>query len=227
MLGEQLCATTVDVLWRPARARVLHQRPGASLECRVGSGQATYHRFDASTRSHRITYGMRMITAKFRGETANGWLSSREIRKYGYFGGAVSTRNLLAHTCCHEFAHLLQQVAGKRLRGSVHNPDFYRLLDELHADGTANEVRNQLVWRAERVGLHLPDEPLESAEPQLPRNIWRAGTEVSFASRGRAYTGVIERVNRKTCTVAGTGRSRHLNFRVPFALLSVLESLDG
>ena len=220
-LAQLLCTTTEEVLWAPARDRIRRQRPGARLQCRVGSGQATYHRFDPGQKQHSITYGVRMILAKYQAETATGWLSTREIEKRGYFDGRVSTRTLLAHTCCHEFAHLLQQVAGQRLRGSVHNQHFYDTLDELHDSGVAGEVKERLTERALHHGLQLPDSPFETAPAQLSRALWQTGDPVVFGSR--SHTGLIQRVNRKTCTVKGTGSSTGLRYRVPFSLLRRLE----
>lgn len=153
-LGQLMCDTTFDSLWLPA-GEWTGRPPDNALRCRVGSGQATYHRFDPERRQHLITYGVRMIEAKQRPETAQGWLSSREILKRGYFDGQLSPLNLLAHTCCHEFAHLLQQSAGKRYRGSVHNRHFYRILDDLHRSGRAESVRQVLASRAAEQALPL------------------------------------------------------------------------
>ncbi|HBM51120.1 MAG TPA: hypothetical protein DD385_13410, partial [Marinobacter sp.] len=116
-----MCQATRDILWAPAASWVRKQNQCAGLVLRVGSGQATYHRYDPRKKQHLITYGARMIAAKHQPETAQGWLSTREIRSRGYFEGEVSVLNLLAHTCCHEFAHLLQHSAGQRHYGSVHN----------------------------------------------------------------------------------------------------------
>jgi hypothetical protein len=209
-LGDLMCTVTEQVLWSPASSR---------LVCRVGSGQATYHRFDTRTGQHRITYGARMIEAKHRPETASGWLSSREIQRRGYFGGQLSTLNLLAHTCCHEFAHLLQHSAGQRFRGSVHNRHFYRILDELHTSGRARATREALSGQAAQRGLALPDDEFGLTETGTDVGNWAIGDAVVFAAGAHEREGEILRVNRKTCTVRGTGRSRGLRYRVPMPLL--------
>ncbi|KXS50924.1 MAG: hypothetical protein AWU57_4689, partial [Marinobacter sp. T13-3] len=82
-IGQLMCQATLDILWPPARAG----RPKADLQCRVGSGQATYHRFDSRRKQHLITYGVRMIIAKQSADAALGWLSTREINRLEYFGG--------------------------------------------------------------------------------------------------------------------------------------------
>lgn len=115
-IAQMMCRATEDTLAPLA--------DGATLRLRVGSGRATYHRYDPATAEHRINYGVRMVEDKAAPEACAAWLSAREIRARGYFGGELSESNLLAHTCCHEFAHLLQTRHGQRHRGSVHNRAF-------------------------------------------------------------------------------------------------------
>jgi len=218
-LGKLMCSVTEELLWQPAASWIRGRSPGGSLHCRVGSGQATYHRYDPRTRQHQITYGVRMIMAKQQAESAIGWLSSREILQRGYFGGELTTPNLLAHTCCHEFAHLLQHSAGKRFHGSVHNRHFYEILDQLHESGGAEATRDYLTELARQQGLPLPHEPLEIVQPQQLAADWQVGDAVHFGHGQTQHQGKIIRVNRKTCTVAGTGPSRGLRYRVPVSLL--------
>lgn len=209
-LGELMCTVTEQVLWSS------DLNP---LVCRVGSGQATYHRFDSHSGQHRITYGVRMIEAKHQPETARGWLSSREIQRRGYFGGQLSALNLLAHTCCHEFAHLLQHNANQRYRGSVHNRHFYRILDDLHCNGHAETSRKALSDLAVERDLALSDEVFDIPELLDRQASWNIGDMVSFDTSTRELTGEILRVNRKTCTVQGTGPLRGVRYRVPVQLL--------
>nr|WP_166268851.1 hypothetical protein [Marinobacter caseinilyticus] len=223
-LGHLLCTTTAEVLWQPARGWIRERHPGTLLACRVGAGQATYHRFDPRLRQHSITFGARMIIAKHRPDTAAGWLSSREILNRGYFDGQLSTLNLLAHTCCHEFAHLLQHVAGKRKRGSVHNRHFYEILDNLHASGAAQSVRTTMQHTAPDHGLSLPDQPFAIASSGELLAQWQVGDAVGFGSDAHWREGVVQRINRKTCTVAGTGASHGLRYRVPASMLRRLET---
>jgi hypothetical protein len=161
-----------------------------------------------------------MVAAKFQPNTCQGWLSTREIQGRGYFGGEVSTLNLLAHTCCHEFAHLLQSVSGERRQGSVHNPAFYRILDELHASEGAPAVRQFLQERAEQKGIHLPRNPMHLAEPAVQLADFAVGETVQFGNGRQRREGEIVRINRRTCTVAGTGRWRGMRYRVPVVLMT-------
>ncbi|MCK7548740.1 hypothetical protein ACFQGA_01430 [Marinobacter koreensis] len=219
LLGQLMCDTTRDILWHPAASWIRERLPGSELVCRVGSGQATYHRFDRQRKLHLITYGVRMIEAKHRPDTANGWLSSREIQKRGYFGGELSALNLLAHTCCHEFAHLLQQSAGQRFRGSVHNRHFYAILDELHESGGADKTRRALAERSHDRGIPLSDAAFVLPDPGHQRGCWQVGEAVAFGKGPREVQGQIIRINRKTCTVDGTGRARGVRYRVPLQML--------
>jgi hypothetical protein len=219
LLGDLMCSVTKQILWQPASDWVTDRLPGSTLMCRVGSGQATYHRFDSRIKQHQITYGTQMIKAKHQPDTAQGWLSSREILGRGYFNGELSTLNLLAHTCCHEFAHLLQHCAGHRFRGSVHNRYFYSTLDKLHCNGQASSVRQALSERAQETGLHLSEMPFEFLEPNHQTHQWYIGETVSFKTSESKFYGEIVRVNRKTCTVDGTGKSRGVRYRVPMQML--------
>lgn len=221
-IGQLMCDTTHAILWTPAQHWVRSQLPATTLLCRVGSGQATYHRFDPRLKQHQITYGKRMIMDKHRPDAVSGWLSGREIRQREYFGGTVTTLNLLAHTCCHEFAHLLQHVSGKRYHGSVHNQHFYRILDELHTSGGAEAARRHLATQAEKAGLTVPDEPIQAPDTRQLVENWAVGDVVGFGAGKRELEGRIIRVNRKTCTVEGIGRYRGLRYRVPLVLLRTL-----
>lgn len=214
-----MCQATHDILWAPAEAWVREQNRGAGLALRVGSGQATYHRYDPRINQHLINYGVRMIAAKHQPGTAQGWLSTREIRGRGYFGGEVSVLNLLAHTCCHEFAHLLQHSAGQRHYGSVHNRHFYAALDELHDSGAASATRQYLTEQAANAGIELSGAPFTMPDPTKELQQWQAGDAVSFGEGRSEKIGKILRVNRKTCTVAVSQKSRLLRYRVPLSLL--------
>lgn len=215
-----MCQATRDILWALAEGWVQQKNPGAGLALRVGSGQATYHRFDPRKKQHLITYGARMIAAKHEPATAQGWLSTREIHGRGYFGGEVSVLNLLAHTCCHEFAHLLQHSAGQRLYGSVHNRHFYEALDELHNSGAAKATRQYLSEQAALAGIELSGSPFQLPNPVQARQQWQIGDAVRFGNGRSEKKGEVIRVNRKTCTVLVSHQSRLLRYRVPLLLLS-------
>lgn len=220
LIGQLMCRATHQVLWPAASSWPGDRNPCASLICRIGRGRATYHRYDPQRQQHLITYGVQMILAKQQADSAAAWLSAQEIRRRGYFDGALSPLNLLAHTCCHEFAHLLQCRAGLRAYRSVHNRAFYRILDQLHSAGYAQATRRFLRQGAEEQKLYLPDQPFLPSQAEARTHSWQVGQTVSF---GEGRQGRIIRVNRRTCTVAGSGPCRGLRFRVPLPLLRPLD----
>lgn len=189
---------------------------GAPLSFRVGAGRATYHRFDPATGEHRINFGARMVADKASPEACAAWLSAREIRGRGYFDGVLSEANLLAHTCCHEFTHLLQTRRGQRRRGSVHNSAFYRLLDGLYAEGHASALRESLHHYAEAHEYPLSASGVEPHETTAGTADVHPGDAVRF---GRGLEGRILKVNRRTCTVEGTGPCWGRRYRVSHQLL--------
>lgn len=221
-LGQLMCQATLRILWPVAAAWPGTRGRSGTLKCRVGRGRATYHRYDPQRQQHLITYGVHMIAAKQQADTAGAWLSAREIRSRDYFGGEPAPLNLLAHTCCHEFAHLLQCRTGERSYRSVHNRAFYRILDDLHACGHAQATRQFLADEARRLQLDLSAHPLPLPEPEDEARCWQTGQLVTFGEGRNRCQGRIIRVNRRTCTVTGTGACHGRWFRVPFPLLRPL-----
>jgi len=225
-LARLMSEITEAVLWQPWQ-RALGPRKAASLNCRAGHGRATYHRYNPAAGRHDIVYGAKMVADKASPADCAGWLSTREIRRRGYWQGEVSMLNLLAHTCCHEFAHLQQSMTGGRERGRVHTPGFYRLLDNLHASGAADEVRDALYECARSRQLIINPEPYQLAEAGPDLSAFSPGDPVVFGHQPHTRTGRIVRVNRRTCTVAGTGAASGLRFRVPATLLWHPEDAGG
>lgn len=200
-IAGALCRATEEILWRdycdkhPAPAR-LHR-----LHCRVGGGAATYYRPEGRF-AHRVTYGWKMVADKRCEARAARWLSAREIAGRRYFDGALTLPTLLAHTCCHEFAHVLQAIQGLVSRGSIHNRHFYRILDGLHAGGAAQSVLAFIEQIAAAQGLVLAFEP--AGEPLSGEEAVAAvqrGSRVSFDFRGRRIFAEVIRINRRTVTV--------------------------
>ncbi len=207
--------TTVDVLWELYGDEGRAEKPSATLTVRVADGRATNHRLQGASR-HVISYGWRMVQDKAASSSrAATWLSAREIAGRRFFGGELTLLNLLAHTVCHEFAHLLQVVDGERRYRSVHNRGFYRRLEQLHADGAADLVRDHLRDRAAAAGLALEwsEEPVGRAPaprvlPTRPRARFdglRIGQRVSFQHDGSRISGRVKRINRRTVTVVPDG----------------------
>lgn len=219
-LTQTLCDTTELILlptipvW--ARHHVVQRIKTGGFPrptIRMGGGRATHHRFDRGTGEHSITFGVKMVADKLSPADCGSWLSTREILGRDYFGGEISVANLLAHTGCHEFAHFLQTVGGGRQRGSVHNAVFYQILDDLHDQGIAEAFRQGLVDLARNRGQALPVAPVTMPDPGEKLSRFQPGDLVCFGRKNQLQ-GRVTRINRKTCSVQGTGRCMGMRYRV-------------
>ena len=197
--------------------------PGTRLRTRVGRGRATWHRYDPRRDDHCITIGSLMVADKAQPALCGGWLSAREIRGRGYFGGEVSELNLLAHGCCHEFAHLLQTCSGGRRYGEVHNAVFYQWLDRLHQSGSAASLRSDLADAAAERRLPLATASVTPDADTGALTRFAPGDRVRF---GQGLEGRIRRVNRRTCTVDGTGPCRGRRYRVPPPMMTLIRETE-
>ncbi len=65
-------------------------------------------------------------------------------RKRKYFKGEINLLNVLTHTMAHEIGHFVQVILGRRYDSSVHNPEFYTILDRIHQSSEADKLRDTL-----------------------------------------------------------------------------------
>ena len=214
-LAGLLCALTDEILYAPRAARLAREAPWHRYCSRVGSGRQTCLRHYPDGRLE-ITYGRRMVQDKYDREHSRVWATSRELKRFGWFGGRVSPTHTLAHTALHEFAHLLQAVRGQRRAGSVHNDAFYTTLGELHEAGEGERLHRQLVERAGSAGLPLgyrepgDEEQARRSARQQAYAALAVGDRVRLRGRDRDYTGTVRRINQRTvsCDLDGGGRLR-------------------
>lgn len=225
-IAAAMCAATEDLLW-PQRNRWLERKlPDSALRIRTGCGRATY--CQQQRHQFTITFGVRMVSEKCVPDLAAQWLTTREIHRYGYWGGLPAVGELLAHTVCHEFAHLIQQANRWWRRGSVHNARFYEVLGKLYSEGAAHQVLVRLRESAASTGVDLnATVPPQSLQPASElRDRFAPGDRVAFPGRGqRNWVGRIQRVNRCTATVIPEDRRFQVTyFRVPFHLLQPIRA---
>jgi predicted thioesterase len=202
----QAMASITMITLEPAY-RAEFKAKGAHVRARAGRGAKTYHQKDGA--QHMLTFGPRMVSDKVDGDSSR-WLSAREIKRYRYYDGDQTVTSLLAHTILHEFAHALQTLAGERLRGSVHNAAFYRILSDLHSTH-GGVVRDTLRETLKRMGLDLDNQRAaattsntnEVARSQSTYD-FRVGGPVRVEHNGRVIIGRVVRVNQKTLSVDGT-----------------------
>lgn len=202
-IAKLLCDATEEVLWVRGAGGLAADPGRHQVHCRVGAGEATYYR-DLGANRHLINYGLKMVASKHNPEIAAQWRTGREILGRGYFDGKLSLSGLLAHTCCHEFSHAVQSINGWIRRGSIHNQQFYHIVDSIHHSGLALEVRSFIEQRARAEGLSLAFSPAVSDSQLLALRESRSfepGELVSFEYRGEPMVGEVLRVNRKTVNV--------------------------
>jgi hypothetical protein len=211
---------------------------GHSFSARVGKGQSTNHKL--IDREHVLTFGVLMVEDKLTEHSTAKWLSVREIARYRFYNGKVNLINLMAHVILHEYAHALQTVAGERLRGSVHNSGFYRILRNLHAEH-GETIREKVIAHFESHGIstewrEAPKQTLTETTPfgdrigdprrapatptdrEEGKHQLATGQTVSFTHKDRRIVGTIQKMNptrAKVDTAIGT-------YNVPYRMLSAV-----
>ncbi|RRJ82763.1 hypothetical protein [Aestuariirhabdus litorea] len=219
-VAQLLVEVTEQVLWREIQPWLRDRGHRIQLHCRVGSGRATHHRQQGAR--HSITYGRKMVASKRCPLQAELWTTAREIRARGYFRGQWGLAELLAHTCCHEFAHLVQSLNGWYGRGSIHNAGFYQILDRIHRSGSAQRVLEALLRAAQDAQLELGFlPPGAAARDTAPVPAPVRGQRVRFQYRGKLVSGVVTRIHRQTVRVENHGIAGVGYFRVPPAQLQL------
>jgi hypothetical protein len=110
----------------------------------VGSGKATY--FKSSISHPLITYGIKMISSGMSSIIeASGWRHSRELIKYGFFGGNFTAQTFLASVAMHEFAHFIVFLKFGPENRIVHGPQFEGVLNELYRSDLSDKLMSYLV----------------------------------------------------------------------------------
>lgn len=153
---EIMCDVTRDILWKPHREWALELKPDFELKIVATRGARTYHLETSDGNQAKIIYGQKMVEDKMSDSSrAIKWLSAKEINQRGYFNGVLEPAELLSHAMCREFARLMLCIKGRLWRGKVNSSEFYRLLDQLHHDGHAERVIDELRRRTGEKGLRL------------------------------------------------------------------------
>ena len=222
-VADALCTSVTDVLLPATQSWFKHPPLLQQLRVRVGRGRATYCQQQRDR--YTITFGVRMVAEKSQPHLAAQWLTSHEMQRRGYCVGRPVLGELFAHTACHEFAHLVQQVNGWWRRGSVHNGVFYEVLDRLHAEGLAGAVLSHLTphWQDTTLDMTVRISKVKRHRSAPPDHTFRVGDRVGFSASGaREVVGRIRRINRVTATVVPEDRRYRVSYyRVPFGMLKV------
>lgn len=96
-----------------------------------------------------------MVASKSNPDKLCKWLTSQEVHERRYFDGELTLLNVLSNCIAHEFAHFVQNILGWRYDGSVHNREFYKILDRIHANGEGDKIRAALHERCMRNAIDL------------------------------------------------------------------------
>lgn len=102
------------------------------LNVRSGVGFVTEFSYDPNIEKYSITLGQKMVLDCIESyKNSIEWMHGLEILQRGYFNKEISIQNILASAALHEFAHFLTYL---KHDNSIHNEDFYDVLDYLHHD---------------------------------------------------------------------------------------------
>lgn len=209
-----LCKLGETHLWHPRLDWALKLAPGINLYFRVGSGRQTCHvaRGDA----HSITIGVECVREILHSpKHASAWLSYDELKQYDYFANRLEPAELLVHTLCHEFAHFVQAVLGRREPGQQHDKVFYTILNRIHQRGHSDAILLEFKKQCVSAGLSLDYEDISS-------NLiyGRIGERVLARTADRIIAGRIMHTNKRSVTVRFRGNGVEHQIRISPCLLN-------
>lgn len=145
-IAKILIKASEEVLIEPNLSWFKSKYPSSEISFRVGSGKRTYFSSEYGSISGSITYGVKMIESCLESyNVASGWTHGKEIINRKYYNGILTPHNCLAAVALHEVAHYYQHLIYERKFGSVHNKEFYKILDKMHNNGKGEEVLNFLM----------------------------------------------------------------------------------
>jgi len=214
-LADYLCKLTEECLWKSSIFSDVISHSNYKLKTRTGCGLATYCKFNPREKVFTITYGKKMIESKFNQQQAKRWMTYREVLSRGYYNQNTSLINVLSHTVCHEFAHIIQQLTSPAIKGSIHNANFYAILDKIHSSDEANTVREKLenYFQSNAISIEYLKVPaIEASKITLAIDI---DSNVMFIHKKKEYSGTVIKINKKTVHVKVKKLLRHTTWKVP------------
>lgn len=205
---------TKNVIHSMCREWLKEKNPNSKITFRVGNGLKTYCR--RSGQDYAITYGMEMVARKMESKSqCSQWTTGNEILKRNYFDGDLTIQNILVHTCLHEYAHLIQFVSDKYRKGSVHNSDFYKILDRMYMRGIHILLKNALCEDAIFSALSFSEDPVEL----FSEKSMEIGSIISFKdSKGKEVFARVKKRNKKTVTANCEVISSRI-WKVPYGII--------
>jgi len=198
-IAEFLCQLTEDHLWNSTSFSDVIAFDRYKLKTRIGCGMATYCKFNPKENMFTINYGKKMIESKFNQQQVKLWMTYREVDSRHYYNRVTTLINILAHTVCHEFAHVIQQVTKSISKGSIHNAHFYSILDKIHTSDESVIIRQKL----EHFFLKNAISPEYEDKSLSTNNVFdvQIGTTASFSHKKKVISGVVIKINKKTVQI--------------------------
>lgn len=245
--GMQLAT---EALLQPRIAWAQERVGEFSFSLHLGRGRRTYLRHSQiptrtgllkrSTMQHefKLVYGRRCIAEMFDPEQYHRWKSFAELKNNlgPHHSEPLTPLRHLSHIVLHEFSHFVQSVLGQRYNGSVHNREFYHILERSYAADSDLQVMQFLLdacgdcpetIAALHTGYGSQRLPLPTAAAFSPRarapHGFQRGQQVSFVYRRKTYTGTITRLNKQRASV-DCDSAKFPRALIPYAQLSCLIS---
>lgn len=210
-VANLLCQATIQVLHKDHQ----HLEAQTPLSVRVGSGRSTYHKHNKLNNTSLINYGARAVFEKIENKNMLSYGTAKEIQKYKFFDGKITSKTLLVAVVLHEYAHYIQVLSGYRAAGSVHNEHFYCILKELYSKGYDKKVldflnQDEVFNQIEERNSHQHEAKIQN--DTTPVNV---GDFISFNYKGREITEQVNKVNRVTVSAGA--------FNIPFGRFKIVK----
>lgn len=150
-----MCEATRLILWEPRIAWAEKFTTVDQFDFKIGKGFKTYHGFYPREDRHKITYGVKMLLESQSEEMAKNYLHYKESIKRGYYDRRMDYADVLTTICLHEFCHFIQVVLGKHSKNSIHNAEFYTILDKSHQSQEKATVKEYIVNECQKQNIKI------------------------------------------------------------------------
>lgn len=212
-IAELMIESAQNILISHSQKWLNEKYPDHKILFKVGSGRRTYHVYKKSSKTHIIVFGIKMIESKtLNFSSLKRWTTYSEIYNRKYFNSIGNIQTSLAATVVHEVAHLFQNLIYGRIKNSVHNDEFYSVLDKMHKNGHAEKVYNYLMQYEIFKCLEFKEKI--NGEESIYEDIknicleesFKVGSAAYFIASGTVCIDIITSVNKlnvkcKACTV--------------------------
>lgn len=207
---------TKDILHKSCQSWLDMKYPNTKLTIKIGTGKATHHK-KLSHGNHQIVFGVDMIKEVMESEyISSKWRHGEEIVERQYFNGVLSPQHMMVAAVMHEYAHFVQVLNGGRTYKSVHNKNFYEILDRMHANGHANNILIYLMSFKEFKEMCYKHEHKKDMSITFTQQNIAVGKRLTFVNKEKKeISGIVERTSKRTVTI----NVHQGKYRVPYHLI--------